>query len=212
MDAVPIALKRYAKAQGWPIRIYNDVHQCLKVSKRRIKLMIVNERNLAEIIDATYSDRRLLNMWSRALIEHPGDTVLLFNSPCRLQIAFASTFTHIVLSRDPTVPFECSTCRLMCMSRAPIYCGSCNTNLCDDCYAAVIKQDVDETMRQIRETGERLNPINIYCTQCDAELLGSWSDVYKVAADHSINSPILFLTLTMNMTDLMFFLRNNKSL
>ena len=192
MDAIPIALKRYARAQGWPIRIYKDVHQCLKISKRHIKLMIVNDKNLAEIIDATYGDPTSHSTWSRALLEHPDDTVLLFNSPCRLQIAFASTFTPLVLSRDPTVPFECKTCRLMCMSRAPVYCASCDADLCEDCYADTVKRNLNRTLNHFEQTGARQNPVHIYCDQCDADLVGSWCSVYKVIADHRNYN--LFLT------------------
>ena len=177
--------------------MYKDVEQCLKISKRHIKLMIVDENNLAEIIRATYGDPSSHSTWSRALSEHPDDTVLLFNSPCRLQIAFASTFTPLVLSRDPTIPFECKICRLMCMTRAPIYCGSCDADMCDDCYTKTIEEDLDRTLDHFEQTGTRQNPINIYCKQCDAELVGSWSDVYKVIADHR---NILSLSLSLKLS------------
>lgn len=178
MEQVPIALKRYAYAQGWSIRIYKNPSHCLRPCKSIIKLMIVNLQNILPVISATHGDVNTLKMWQRILVENSSDTVFLMNAPCRLQIALASTLTPKVLYRDVTLPFECDCCKLMCIVRAPIYCKSCDADRCEDCYATILK----ETIYGKRDF--RNHPIDIHCERCNSELVGSWGDVYRMISAH----------------------------
>ena len=185
MEVVPQPLRRYAKAQGWSIRIYHDAYYCLKPCSKRIKIMKVTLRNLGEIVSMTGGDATTMAMWTRALTERPEEAVLLMNAPCRLHIGFASTFTTRVLHRDPNVPFECNECGLMHVRRSPIYCGACDDEICDDCYKAMIKHDVEDALYLFQISGQRTNPVNIYCQCCHSELVGSWADVYRTIRDYS---------------------------
>lgn len=205
MEDVPITLKRYAHAQGWPIRIYRDVRHCLKPCNNRIKLMFVTDQNLTDIIRATHgNDASTVAMWKRTMKEYPEDKVMLLNAPCRLQIATASTLTTRILSRDPTMPFECSSCGLMQVIRAPVSCPSCDREVCYECHIETVKQDVLCVLDVHRQTGIKRNPINIQCPACHYELVGSWGDVYKAISYHCNPFSIVFLSRNWGLISLFF--------
>ena len=200
-DIVPIALKRYAKAQGWSIRFYDDYRRCLKESQHRIKLLLVTEKNLFDIIRATGGDANCLQSWSKALKQRPEDPVILMNSPCRLQICFISALSTRVLHRDPTIPFECDCCRLMQVIRAPIFCGHCDANTCKDCYVAVIEKGVDDARYAYTHLGKCVAPVDIFCASCRAELVGSWIDVKRIMMERCILLDLSILFALMVLTD-----------